>query len=467
MLTAELEDLVLGICTHQSDPQTVACIACKDMPHDLYDLISAFANQDEGGVVVFGIDEDASFELTGVDAVLDLQQVVLEQCAQMTPAVTPLFTNAVVDGMRIVSAEIPAVETAARPCHYAGNGAELGSFKRVGYSVEQMSARELYSLTANAERTRDDIRPLTNPTPDAVDPEQVAAYLAELREIRPSLASLTDGQVLALTGLERDGAPTLAELLLFGRYPQADFGQLCIVATLIQEVEDADGMVAETAVETVRFEGTVAEMIAAALDYALGEESEAPRVAIPRAALQEALINAVEHRDYSVYTESIPIQLVVRTGSVEIVSPGGLFGSTRIDQLGTSWCDVRNTTLANAMATLGLATGNQGGLTVMADVMEQADCPEPEIWCDRANFSVTLYAGTPAEPVYDISDDTQKLLAFCTTPRSRSEIAELLGLSSVAYVTNHYIMPAVERGLLSMSLPDKPRSKNQRYTTVG
>ena len=48
----------------------------------------------------------------------------------------------------------------------------------------------------------------------------------------------------------------------------------------------------------------------------------------------------------------------------------------------------------------------------------------------------------------------------------RAEIAELFGLSSVAYVTNHYIMPAVEKGLLSMSLPDKPRSKNQRYTTV-
>ena len=65
-----------------------------------------------------------------------------------------------------------------------------------------------------------------------------------------------------------------------------------------------------------------------------------------------------------------------------------------------------------------------------------------------------------------MADDTQKMLAFCTTPRSRAEIAELFGLSSVAYVTNHYIMPAVEKGLLSMSLPDKPRSKNQRYTTV-
>ena len=332
-----------------------------------------------------------------------------------------------------------------------------------------MSAYELYSFSADAERVHDDARPLDDMPQDALDAELVSSYLGTLRASRPNLAPLTDAQLLALTGLERDGVPTLAELVLFGRYPQASHGQLCIVASRIQEESDDDGFVTETLADTKRIEGTVPEMLEAALDYALnapGDQDATERIAVPQTALREAVLNALEHRDYSVYTEAIPVQLVVRTGSIEVVNPGGLFGGTRIDQLGSAWCDRRNTTLAAALTTLGLTQGTQGGLTAMAAAMDEAGCPEPEIWCNRTNFSVTLYTGTPAAPVYDMADDTQKMLAFCTTPRSRAEIAELFGLSSVAYVTNHYIMPAVEKGLLSMSLPDKPRSKNQRYTTV-
>ncbi len=470
MLSTELENLVLALRTHQADPQTVACVpAHREAPEEIYDLVSSFANQDEGGVIVFGVDEQADYEPVGVYAVLDLQQAIADQCAQMSPCVDPVFTVATVDGKRVVSAEIPAVEAALRPCYYAGKGPELGSFKRAGYMVEPMSAYELYSFSADAERVHDDARPLDDMPQDALDAELVSSYLGTLRASRPNLAPLTDAQLLALTGLERDGVPTLAELVLFGRYPQASHGQLCIVASRIQEESDDDGFVTETLADTKRIEGTVPEMLEAALDYALnapGDQDATERIAVPQTALREAVLNALEHRDYSVYTEAIPVQLVVRTGSIEVVNPGGLFGGTRIDQLGSAWCDRRNTTLAAALTTLGLTQGTQGGLTAMAAAMDEAGCPEPEIWCNRTNFSVTLYTGTPAAPVYDMADDTQKMLAFCTTPRSRAEIAELFGLSSVAYVTNHYIMPAVEKGLLSMSLPDKPRSKNQRYTTV-
>ncbi len=470
MLPTELENLVLALRAHQADPQTVACVSAhEESPEELYDLISAFANQDEGGVIVFGVDEQADYEPVGVYAVLDLQQEIVDQCAQMVPYVDPVFTVATVEGKRVVSAEIPATEAVLRPCYYAGKGIELGSFKRAGYTVEPLSAYELYSFSADAERIHDDVRPLVNVSEDALDSELVASYLDRLRSSRPNLASLSDTQLLSLTGLERDEMQTLAELLLFGRYPQASHGQLCIVASRIEEESDADGFVTETLVDTKRIEGTIPEMLETALDYALGTsdgQDVADRIAVPREALREAVLNALEHRDYSVYTEAIPVQLVVRTGSIEVVNPGGLFGSTRIDQLGSAWCDRRNTTLASALTALGLTSGIQGGLTAMASAMENAGCPEPEIWCNRTNFNVTLYAGTPAAPVYDMADDTQKMLAFCTTPRSRAEIAELFGLSSVAYVTNHYIMPAVEKGLLSMSLPDKPRSKNQRYTTV-
>lgn len=470
MLAEELEHLVRSICDHQADPQTVACVRASDgCPLDLYDVLSAFANQDEGGTLVFGIDEENGCDLTGVHGVLDLQQTVVEQCEQMEPEIEPLFTVAKIDGASIVAAEIPAVESTERPCYYLGKGVEQGAYKRVGDHVEPMTPYELYSFAANALRDHADERVLTGCSPDAIDGDLVGAYLAALRGGRPSIASLSDAQALALTGLERDGQTTLAELELFGRYPQASFGQLCIAASRVAEEEEDDGMICESLVDSTRIEGTIPEMLERALAYAataFEDDDASEQIAVPQEALREAVLNALEHRDYSAYTESIPVQLTVYANRVEISNPGGLYGATRAEQLGSAWCDVRNTTLASALATLGVARGTQSGLTVMAEAMDKAGCPEPEIWCNRSTFNVTLYAGTPAAPVYDITDDTQKLLAFCQEPRSRAEIAELFGLSSVAYVTNHYIMPTVEKGLLAMSLPDKPRSKKQRYTTV-
>ena len=108
MLSTELENLVLALRTHQADPQTVACVpAHQEAPEEIYDLVSSFANQDEGGVIVFGVDEQADYEPVGVYAVLDLQQAIADQCAQMSPCVDPVFTVATVDGKRVVSAEIP------------------------------------------------------------------------------------------------------------------------------------------------------------------------------------------------------------------------------------------------------------------------------------------------------------------------------------------------------------------------
>lgn len=472
MLTEELEHLVQAICNREDDPQTIACIPAPDgQPLDLYDLLSAFANQDEGGTIVFGIDQDNGCALTGVHGVLDLQQTVIEQCEQMEPEVEPLFTVCKMDGAFIVAAEIPATESAERPCYYLGKGVEQGACKRVGDHVESLSPYELYSFTADALHDHADGRPVSGCAPVSLDEELLDAYRTTLRSGRPSLASLSDDQLMALVGLERDGQCTLAEVELFGRYPQALFSQLCIVASRLTEEEDEDGMISETLVETTRIEGTIPAMLEQALTWALGSsDEETPEdgatIPVPREALREAVLNALEHRDYSPYTESIPVQLAVYDTRIEVSNPGGLYGSTRIEQLGTSWCDVRNTTLASALTTLGVSRGTQLGLTIMADAMDKAGCPEPDIWCNRSTFNVTLYTGIPAAPAYDMTDDTQKLLAFCQEPRSRAEIAELFGLSSVAYVTNHYIMPAVEQGLLAMSLPDKPRSKKQRYTTV-
>lgn len=65
------------------------------------------SNQNDGGVIVFGLYEKDGFDVSGVDDVQTLQKKVMEQCNQMEPKVRAVFTVTEIDGKNIVSAEIP------------------------------------------------------------------------------------------------------------------------------------------------------------------------------------------------------------------------------------------------------------------------------------------------------------------------------------------------------------------------
>ena len=58
------------------------------------------------------------------------------------------------------------------------------------------------------------------------------------------------------------------------------------------------------------------------------------RTDYPITAVREAIINALVHRDYSIHTEGMPIQLIMFEDRIEIHNPGGLYGRITIDQLG-------------------------------------------------------------------------------------------------------------------------------------
>ena len=48
-------------------------------------------------------------------------------------------------------------------------------------------------------------------------------------------------------------------------------------------------------------------------------------------------------------------------------------------------------------------------------------------------------------------------------PYTARELQKLLGLSSLAGLKTNYLAPAMKKGLIAMTIPDKPTSRNQRY----
>ena len=59
----------------------------------------------------------------------------------------------------------------------------------------------------------------------------------------------------------------------------------------------------------------------------------------------------------------------------------------------------------------------------------------------------------------------EKVFEFCNTPRSITEIANMLGVNDKKWVRKKYITPFIGI-VLEPTIPDKPNSKNQKYKTI-
>jgi hypothetical protein len=63
-----------------------------------------------------------------------------------------------------------------------------------------------------------------------------------------------------------------------------------------------------------------------------------------------------------------------------------------------------------------------------------------------------------------VSDQVVKLLnVFEGRPLSASELMKNLGLSHRPTFRNNYLHPALAKGLIEMTIPDKPNSRLQKY----
>lgn len=118
-----------------------------------------------------------------------------------------------------------------------------------------------------------------------------------------------------------------------------------------------------------------------------------------------------------------------------------------------------------------LGTENRfSGIPTVISEMKKAGLPPAVFESRRGVFRTTLYNGwyhtDRKEEAGDVSEPMRKILLFCTTPRSRNEIAEYMGVETPSYIVRKYLRPLLEKGKLRLLIPDAPKSKNQRYLAV-
>lgn len=97
----------------------------------------------------------------------------------------------------------------------------------------------------------------------------------------------------------------------------------------------------------------------------------------------------------------------------------------------------------------------------------------------RTNVPLSPIAATKVgpntSPQVDPQDNPQvdpqvsissKIITYCSTPRSKKEIATYCKYKDVKSFASRYLKPLINDGTLQMTIPDKPRSKNQKYVAI-
>lgn len=479
MTEEELQEKINEIQNMKCESQVLEVKAAHEgCPKRLYDTLSSFSNQDGGGIILFGIDEEKDYSAVGVYDAQDIQKKINEQCLQMEPIVRPVLTVTEMAGKHFVAAEIPAVDITERPCYYGGKGRIKGSYVRVGDSDEPMTEYEVYSYEAFRRKYHDEVRPSERASLSSLNQDKLKDYMHILRLGKPNLSQLSDTQIQELLNITREGKITLYAELLLGLYPQAYHPQLCVIATVIPGLRIGDlGTDGERFLDNERIEGDLQQILERSLQFVrkntktktiVNEQdgSREDRTEYPMIAVREAVLNALVHRDYSMHTEGMPIQIQLFDDRIEIRSPGGLYGRITLDQLGKVQPDTRNPVLASALETLHITENRYSGIPIIIRELARFGMPPVRLEDKRGMFVVTFFKRPKAiqsSIPSNSSSRAEDLIAFCEQPRSRIEIGTFLGIKTMGYVMKQYIKPLLETGQLRMTIPNQPRSHNQKY----
>jgi ATP-dependent DNA helicase RecG len=394
-------------------------------PADLFKPLSAFANRAGGGILLFGLDEDAGFKAVGVGNPRKLQEDLSGLAAQMEPPLRPSFSVEEIEGGTIVAVEVPEVSYDQKPCYHRPHHLQEGSFIRVGNSTRRMSDYEIYSFISSRTQPKFDAEPILEATLEDLDRGKLEEYLAQQRKARPNAPywSLTFEQILKQLRIviETDGIlrPTLAGLLMFGSYPQRFEQQMVVVflqfygTTTTEEAPSG-----ERFLDNRKFDGTVKEIIDNATDYVMASMRKGSLIRgvtrqdiyeYPEVALREAIVNAVAHRDYSHFVRGSHIQVRMFADRLEVQNPGGLYGGVTVDELKEGQ-STRNLLLVQLMEDLQLVENRGSGIDAMLDAMEKRGLPAPVFEDKRTAFLVRFYQQTTTET--PSANEEQRILSY-------------------------------------------------------
>ncbi len=225
------------------------------------------------------------------------------------------------------------------------------------------------------------------------------------------------------------------------------------------------------------------------------EENRLERIdkpGLPTLALREALVNAICHRDYSLPGGAVSV--AIYDDRAEIWSDGTLpFGLRPEDLSREHTSKPRNPIITDVFFRRGLIEQWGRGTQKIIELFENSGAPTPEFneiaGALRVRFPLHEEIAPQDTPKVTPQDNTQDstqdstydsthdsthdginvkpeiklILKVLQGEMTRDELLYALNLKSIKNLRKRYLAPAIEQGYIEMTLPEKPKSKNQRY----
>ena len=193
------------------------------------------------------------------------------------------------------------------------------------------------------------------------------------------------------------------------------------------------------------------------------------RVSLRDKIFREAISNLLIHREFS---NPFPAKLVVEKDRVYIENGNKPHGNGMIDPENFSPYP-KNPKIAKFFKEIGWVDELGSGVRNIYKYNKIYSGADPEfIEGDVFKTIIPLISTTSEHDEHDgehdgehdeIQDTTARLLEFCKEPKTRAEIQEFLDIKSRRYISQKILNPLINGGLLKMTLPNKPTSKNQKY----
>ena len=102
-------------------------------------------------------------------------------------------------------------------------------------------------------------------------------------------------------------------------------------------------------------------------------------------------------------------------------------------------------------------------LTGEADTPTPSDPLDETLISDQDRSTIANLITDQDRPLAELTETHWKILQFCDVPRSLKELMDHLELAHRPYFKRNYLSSLLSGGLLSMTHPDRPTSRNQAY----
>jgi predicted HTH transcriptional regulator len=290
-----------------------------------------------------------------------------------------------------------------------------------------------------------------------IDKSRVTAFVETAESVgRLKLkGSRAPKAILQNFNLLRDGRPTNAAILLFGKNPRQFFNNVQVHCLHFHGIEKRKPIASQQP-----YEERLIEVIDEAVEFVLGkidrrvgthaESTQAPvTFEIPRPVIVEAIVNAVAHRNYD---HNGFVQVIVFADRIEVWNPGELPPGLTPDLLRQPHGPVpRNPLIAEPLFRIKYAEKVGTGTTDMIADCRAAGLPEPDFEQRGPHFVVTLWRDWLTDEVlaaYDLNTRQRRLIQLLRTQRRITNTQYQDAFSVAKRTASLDLGDLVEKGLI-------------------